>query len=63
MGYKEKDIVHESGEYWILDTGASYAVMKQGITHSETDSVYARDQDGLSIAFARCSYLANKDKS
>ena len=60
MSYKESDIKHECGKYWILDTKKGYAVMVSGITHSESDSVYARTDDGLSIAIARCNYLANR---
>lgn len=55
---KEKDIKHENGKYWVLDTGKSYAVMVNGITHSQSDSEYARDTDGLGIAIVRCNYLA-----
>lgn len=58
--YKERDIKHENGNYWVLDTGNSYAVMQAGITHSVSDSEYARDADGLSIAIYRCDYLARR---
>lgn len=56
--YKEKDIKFEAGEFWVLDTGEAYNVMKRGVTHSVSDSIYARTLDGLSIAVARCKYLA-----
>ncbi len=62
MSYKEKDIKHESGSYWVLDTGKSYAVMAAGSTHSVSDSAYPRTDDGLSIAIMRCNYLASRDK-
>ena len=60
MSYRERDIKHESGRYWVLDTGKAYAVMVQGVTHSASDSAYERTADGLSIAVARCNYLAAK---
>lgn len=58
MSYRERDIKHEAGRYWVLDTGTAYAVMVQGVTHSASESAYPRDPDGLSIAIARCNYLA-----
>lgn len=57
-----KDIKHENGKFWVCDTGESYAVMINGITHSNSESQYKRDKNGLSIAIARCNYLANKNK-
>lgn len=60
MSYKESQIMHENGRYWVLDTLKSYAVMAMGVTHSTTDSEYKRSPDGLSIALARCNYLAKK---
>ena len=60
MSYRERDIKHETpgGRYWVLDTGKAYAVMAVGVTHSTSDSAYERTPDGLSIAVARCDYLA-----
>ena len=60
MSYRERDIKHENGCYWVLDTGKAYSVMVAGVTHSTSDSTYPRDPDGLSIAVARCNYLAAK---
>lgn len=60
MNYQEADIKYEQDNYWILDTGTSYAVMLNGVTHSSSDSEYRRDADGLSIAIARCNYLAKR---
>jgi hypothetical protein len=57
----ESDIKHESGNYWVCDTGSSYAVMMSGITHSVSDSAYDHTLTGLSIAIARCNYLARRD--
>lgn len=60
MSYREKDIKHDApgGVYWVLDTGKAYAVMVVGVTHSTSESAYERTPDGLSIAVARCDYLA-----
>ena len=60
MSYKESQIKHEAGNYWVLDTGKAYQVMAIKITHSEADSAYERSEDGLSIAIARCNYLAKR---
>lgn len=60
---KIQDIKHENGSYWVLDTKDSYAVMLNGVTHSTSDSSYARTDDGLSIAIARCNYLARTNQS
>lgn len=62
MSYRERDIKHEAGRYWVLDTGKAYAVMVAGVTHSESDSAYERNEDGLSIAVARCNYLAKNPR-
>ena len=58
---KESDIKHEAGRFWVGDTGRSYTVFAQHITHSVSESAYARDADGLSIAVARCDYLAKRE--
>jgi hypothetical protein len=55
---RESDIVHENGDYWVAREHAVYTVYKSGVTHSVSDSSYAKDADGLSIAIARCDYLA-----
>lgn len=60
MSYKEKDIKHEAGRFWVLDTDKTYAVMVTGVTHSTSESTYERTDDGLSLAVARCNYLATK---
>lgn len=62
MKYRERDIKFEQGKYWVLDTGNSYAVMKNETTHSVSDSEYLRDVGGLSIAKARVRYLALRAK-
>lgn len=59
---RESDIVFEKGNYWIgRDRKVStYIVFKIGPTYSTSDSAYALTPDGLSIAIARCDYLANR---
>lgn len=59
---RESDIVFEDDQYWVYRTKTSYDVMKNKGTHSELDSAYALDEDGLSIAVARCKYLAGRDR-
>lgn len=61
---KEKDIVHENGKYWVMRNRKErcYSVMVSGATHSVSDSHYSLDDDGLSIAVARCDYLARPKK-
>lgn len=60
MSYRESDIAYENGPAWVLrDTkGKCYTVFLAGVTHSTSDSAYPLDADGLSIAVARCNYLA-----
>jgi hypothetical protein len=60
MSYKEKDIKHEIGNYFVLDTKDSYGVFKNELTHSVSDSFYKRDKDGLEIAIYRANYLNKK---
>ena len=59
---KESDIMFEVGSYWVgRDRGwDSYVVYKVNLTHSVGDSAYPMTQDGLSIAIARATYLANR---
>lgn len=55
---REQDIIHENGDYWVLKDKTAYVVFQTGITHSTSDSAYPLTADGLSIAIARCNYLA-----
>lgn len=57
----EKDIMHENGAYWVGKDQHGYIVYKNGVTHSTADSAYNRTPDGLSLAMARCDYLARRD--
>ena len=55
--FKEKDIMHENGKYWVLNDKGVYYVMISGFTHAKSDSAYS----SLDLAIARCNYLANRD--
>jgi len=61
---KESDIMHESagGKFWVgRDRNrAAYVVFRVAGTHSTSDSGYTLTSDGLSIARARCDYLAGR---
>lgn len=61
---KESDITHESacGKFWICRDrkAAAYVVCRTGFIYSTDDSAYALTSDGLSIARARCDYLAGR---
>ncbi|MRN79443.1 MULTISPECIES: hypothetical protein [unclassified Brucella] len=58
----EADIMHENGNFWVGRDRSSkaYVVYRAGTTHSVSDSAYALTPDGLSIAKARCDYLAKR---
>jgi len=58
MAIRESDIIHENGDFWVLRGRNNYTVFRTGPTVSESDSAYAKTSDGLSIAVARCDYLA-----
>jgi len=57
----EDDIMHENGNYWVARDHKPYVhftVYKAGTTHSVSDSAYTE----LSVATARCDYLARRAK-
>ena len=51
---RERDIEHENGNYWVTRQRGVYTVFVTGPTHSVSDSSYL----DLSVAIARCDYLA-----
>ena len=53
-------IKHENGMFWVASTKNAYVVMANGLTHSKSESAYDKSEDGLSIAVARCNYLAKR---
>lgn len=58
---RESDIIHENGEFWVYRTRGAYEVMRPHQAGcSITDSAYEKNPDGLSIAIARCDYLAKR---
>lgn len=60
MTYRERDIAYENGRAWVLKERDRYTVFVSGTTHSTSDSAYPLDDDGFSIAKARCDYLAGR---
>jgi hypothetical protein len=60
---RESDIMHETPQgYWVAREPRAYTVYRPSPsgTHSVSDSSYPRDADSLSIAIARCDYLARR---
>jgi len=53
-------VLHENNGYWVMKSSDGYHVMQPESCYSVTESVYSLDDDGLSIAIARCNYLGNK---
>lgn len=56
---REQDIMHDTpAGHYVYAERQSYTVYKPQGFASVTDSAYAKTPDGLSIAIARCNYLA-----
>ena len=55
-------IMHEAGDFWVCRNPRDYTVYRNGSTHAVADSTYERTPDGLSLAIARCDYLAERYK-
>ena len=58
---QEADIIYEAGDFWVCRATPGYTVYRS--THSPwsiPDSTYPPDASGLSLARARCDYLANQ---
>lgn len=60
MTANERTIAHEAGEFWVFRDPKSFTVYKTGFMYSTADSSYEKTADGLSIAMARCDYLASR---
>lgn len=58
----EQDILHENGVFWVFRDRDAYVVFRNGSTHATSDSAYEKSPDGLSIAVARCGYLAKRHR-
>ena len=56
MTYRENDIKHENGNFFVIKIKNTYQVMASGLTCATSDSSYA----DLSLAIARCNYMAGK---
>jgi hypothetical protein len=55
---REQDILHENRDIWVgREARDVFTVYVAGITHSKADSSY----DDLSLAVARCDYLAKSE--
>lgn len=61
---KLSEIVYENGPVWVQENkkGDCYTVFINGMGYAVSDSSYHHTDDGLSIAKARCDYLAEKKK-
>jgi len=58
---KESDIKYQNGDYWVGKNGRrAYTVYHVEGPVSIPDSSYKFTPDGLSIAIARCKYLAKR---
>lgn len=58
----ERNIVHERGDYWVWRgvPERQYTVYRHDGTHAVADSSYPLDDDGKSLAIARCNYLGQR---
>ena len=60
---KEKDIKHESGNFWVGKIDNTFTVFKSGLTHSVSIQSFVQDSDGLSCAIAYCDYLSKRESN
>ena len=60
MSTKESTIAYEAGKFWVRREDKRFTVYRSTSTHSVADSSYHDTDDGLSIAIARCNYLAKR---
>jgi len=60
--YDPKNVVYEDGLAEVYREDDCYCVNWYGRHHSGFDSAYTLDEDGLSLAKARCDYLAKHRK-
>jgi len=57
----EENIVLEAGRYFVYKAANSYDVMRNVNTHSEVESMYAKSEDGKSLAIARAMYFGDRE--
>ena len=55
-------IVFEQSGFYVLDTKSRYEVYKPGLTHATSNTAFAHDAYGLSLAIAMCKYGAKYNK-
>lgn len=60
---KENDIIFETSGNYVTRERLGYVVWRHNDWHTLSDSTYELTPDGLSIAKARCDYLAKKNTS
>ena len=54
--FKESDIMHETGNFWVLKQTRAYTVFEVHGVASYSVQSFAKDADGLSLAIAYCNY-------
>ena len=57
MNYRERDIVYELRQHWVLKVAKGYEVYRVGPTHSTRVAIIGRDSeafDGRGRAIAEC---------
>lgn len=57
---RETDILYQIGRYWVRRSASLYLIMIDGMTHATSDPIAYAD---LSVAIARCNYLARQDQA
>jgi len=57
---KEKDIIHENKNFWVLKKDSAYTVMIIKGTYSESVQSFKDDKDGKSCAISYCNFLAER---
>lgn len=59
-----RDVLHETGGFFVARNRRGNALVvfrpSRSGTHAESDSAYCNTPNGLSIAIARCDYLARR---
>ena len=57
---RECGIMHENEAYWVCREQHAYVVYRpsESAVFSQSDSAYSKTPGGLSLAKARCDYLA-----
>lgn len=56
----EKDIVHQSGDYWVLKHKKGHTVYMDKMMTAEAVATFDVGPDGFSKAIAYCNYKSNQ---